>query len=206
MKKLLAAALIAAPLLASANLVQNGSFESVAGTLSNGAWSRYSTSTSGGWTVEATNQLEFRNNVAGAAYDGKIFAELDVDRNARISQTLATTAGQWYELSFAYSNRSGVAVDSNGLIWNFGNTTQQASTLALNNSGGNAWTVFSTKVLATDSSTTLSFAAVGTSDGYGTSLDNISVTTAVPEPETYALMMAGLGVIGAIARRRTKQQ
>jgi hypothetical protein len=31
--------------------------------------------------------------------------------------------------------------------------------------------------------------------------DNFSVT-AVPEPETYALMLAGLGVVGFVARRR----
>jgi hypothetical protein len=30
--------------------------------------------------------------------------------------------------------------------------------------------------------------------------------TAVPEPETYALMLAGLGLIGGIARRRKAKQ
>lgn len=31
------------------------------------------------------------------------------------------------------------------------------------------------------------------------------VTAAVPEPETYAMLLAGLGLIGTIARRRTKK-
>lgn len=37
-----------------------------------------------------------------------------------------------------------------------------------------------------------------------TAIDNLSVT-AVPEPETYALMLAGLGLMGVIARRRNKK-
>ncbi|MEO6746456.1 MAG: FxDxF family PEP-CTERM protein, partial [Caldimonas sp.] len=32
---------------------------------------------------------------------------------------------------------------------------------------------------------------------------NFSITP-IPEPETYALMMAGLGVMGFVARRRRK--
>lgn len=36
----------------------------------------------------------------------------------------------------------------------------------------------------------------------GPLLDNVTVTTAVPEPENYAMMLAGPGLIGLIARRR----
>jgi hypothetical protein len=32
--------------------------------------------------------------------------------------------------------------------------------------------------------------------------DGVTITGAIPEPETYALMLAGLGVVGAVARRR----
>lgn len=36
--------------------------------------------------------------------------------------------------------------------------------------------------------------------------DISAVVTAVPEPETYAMLLAGLGLIGAVARRRKNQQ
>jgi PEP-CTERM motif len=34
--------------------------------------------------------------------------------------------------------------------------------------------------------------------------DSLAVTAAIPEPETYALMMVGLGLLGFVARRRKK--
>jgi hypothetical protein len=41
------------------------------------------------------------------------------------------------------------------------------------------------------------------SSGTAFEVDNVSITPApVPEPETYALMLAGLGAVGFIARRR----
>jgi len=41
--------------------------------------------------------------------------------------------------------------------------------------------------------------------GLGVVVDNVTVTAAVPEPQTYALLLAGLGLVGAAARRRRQQ-
>jgi len=201
MRKVLIAALLATPLFAMANdnLLVNGSFEATA--QGNNSWSIYKPGIAG-WTTDADMGVEVRNNVAGSAFDGVRYVELDTTGNSWISQTLTTTVGQWYTVSFAYSNRNGVATDSNGLKWSFGDTAEVATPLAFNNTGNNQWTTFSTTVLATSASTTLKFWAAGKSDSYGSSLDNISVTAAVPEPETYALMLAGLAAVGLMAKRR----
>ncbi len=47
-------------------------------------------------------------------------------------------------------------------------------------------------------STTFGLSVGGTGAG---KFDNLVVSSPVPEPETYAMMLAGLGLIGAIARR-----
>lgn len=39
--------------------------------------------------------------------------------------------------------------------------------------------------------------------GDGVVLDNVTFTAAVPEPESYAMLLAGLGLIGVVARRRS---
>lgn len=42
----------------------------------------------------------------------------------------------------------------------------------------------------------------GTQFGNGSYNGNISLTSAVPEPETYTMLLAGLGLLGFISRRR----
>lgn len=58
--------------------------------------------------------------------------------------------------------------------------------------------------LLSDMNNVLLFGA--TTTGTSAWIDNasISITTAVPEPETYAMLLAGLGLIGALNRHRSR--
>lgn len=194
MKKLALALLIAAPFAASAaDLVQNGSFE--ANVQSAGTWNIYSNLA--GWS--GAPNIELRNDVAGTAFDGVNFVELDTYRNSAMTQMLTGTAGQ-YVLSFWYSARPDVAAGSNGLsvALDGGAPLNVLETTA----GGsvNNWQHYSALVNF-DGNAALTFSAIGRSDSVGGSLDKVSFTTSpVPEPETYALMLAGLGALGLVAR------
>lgn len=198
MKKILSLALALAPMLATAgpslgpNLLKNGSFE--ANSLTAGQWTTYKSIA--GWTVGA-NQIELRNNAAGSAFDGKNFVELDVYSNSSISQAIATIEGQWYELSFSYANRSdNKKANSNGLGWSFAGLSGEVGKNTATN-----WSTFSTRFQGTGKLETLSFSALGTSDGLGTSLDKVSLN-AVPEPTSLALMAGGLLAMGLVSRRK----
>lgn len=51
--------------------------------------------------------------------------------------------------------------------------------------------------------TSLQFSGTGTNYARYVGIDNLAITLApVPEPETYALLLAGLGLVAAVARKR----
>jgi opacity protein-like surface antigen len=172
----------------AANLVTNGSFE--ANTQAAGTYGTYANLT--GWT--GVTDIELRNNLAGVAQSGVNFVELDTTKNMSMFQDI--TAGGLVQLSFWYAPRWGTASDT--LTYSLGGLTGNV----LSTTGPSGWQQFTGTVdLGAFGTHRLTFAAAGASDGAGGSLDNVSVT-AVPEPETYALMLAGLGLMGAVARRR----
>ena len=173
------------------NLVSNGSFE--ANTQAAGTWSIYSNLT--GWT--GVTDIELRNNVAGVAQDGVNFVELDTTKNMSMYQDF--TGGGLANLSFWYAPRIGNTTDT--LTYQLG--ALSGNVLSTPTSSG--WHQFTGTVdLGAYGTHRLTFAAAGRSDSFGGSLDNVSVT-AVPEPESYALMLAGLGLIAAVARRRRQK-
>lgn len=197
-KNIVACAAIAACSFAAQaqNIVVNGSFEQVSGnnTQNAGSWGIYTSIT--GWT--GTPNIEVRDSVAGNAQHGSNYVELDTYNNSGMFQTI--TGNGWYELSFWYSARQGVAAGSNGLGFTFGNLSGQVLANVAGAPSGNVWQQYTGLVLL-NGATSLMFHGTGRSDSLGGSLDNVSVT-AVPEPESYAMMLAGLALMGSIARRR----
>jgi hypothetical protein len=197
MRTFVLAASLAAPLLASAaDLVTNGSFE--ADAQANGSWAIYNSLT--GWMGPG---IELRDNVAGTAFDGSNFVELDSNKNSSMSQTLTGIAGQ-YVLSFWYSARPNTAPGTNGLSFSLDGSTLGSVLVGVGNSSStHSWQQYSTLV-DFDGSAALTFSAIELGDSYGGSLDKVSFTAAVPEPQTYALMLAGLGAMGLIMSRRNR--
>ena len=187
----------AVPAFASTNLVSNGSFES--NSLASGTWGIFYGNSVKDWNLGPAG-LEIRNGIAGTAQNGLNFVELDTTKNSHIFQTITTVAGQMYNLSFWYAPRAGVSENSNGIAVSWG----ENQSFTVSGEGSGEWTKISFSVMGSGKDK-LQFNAVGKSDSYGGSLDNVSLTAAVPEPESYAMLLAGLGVMGAVARRRSKK-
>ena len=183
----------------AANLVTNGSFESNAQAQAPGDWLNFSNLE--GWTG-GTSGIELRNNVAGTAQNGSHFVELDTTRNSSMYQDISGTG--LVNLSFFYAARPDTTAVTNGLKFEFGTFTGILTGVAGGSTHNWLQYTLSNFLLNASGTTRLSFFATGTSEGLGTSLDNVSVTAVspVPEVETYAMLLAGLGLIGAASRRR----
>ncbi|WP_419813710.1 PEPxxWA-CTERM sorting domain-containing protein [Glacieibacterium sp.] len=93
--------------------------------------------------------------------------------------------------------------------WKVSFGDQQIDTAVLTNAshGFTGWQKENFTFTATNVSQVLSFLAVGTPNGEPpfSLLDGVSVTAAVPEPATWAMMILGMGAVGAASRLRRRQ-
>lgn len=182
------------------NLVGNGSFETQ--TLATGTWKVSSTLSA--WTPGPLG-VELRNGVAGRAQDGLNFVELDTTANSYIVQDLlgaTTSVTDWVTLSFWYSARPNTAAATNGLVFGFGTDLRSLAGLA-NSTTEHQWKQYSGNFFLS-ASDSLRFQAAGVSDGYGMSLDNVVVTSKIPEPGGLALVLAALVGMGTAASVRQR--
>jgi hypothetical protein len=198
---------------AHANLLVNGSFESGAfvnqgnDTMSPPVGSTVIT----GWTV-ATDVIAWigpTNPFGLTASDGSFFLDLTNYQAGPpfggVTQTIATVPGAVYSLSFDLGSSTfwgrpdALTASAAGTSMTF--TAPSTGT-------NNDWQHETMGFTATGAATTITLQ--GTTGINYIGLDNASVDLvslpvgAVPEPETWALLLGGLAAVGGVARRRTR--
>ncbi len=203
----------------SANLVSNGSFETFTGVFGGdgGAQLVPVSTTLTGWTIVGGEVavLKTPNSYSLTASDGNNFMDLAGYTNTGfpkgLSQTLTgLSAGQTYTFSMALGilngNCGSVGPICHGPIEVSGSVGSTSQTFTHNSAlPGNIWGSYGFDFVATDSTMTLTILGVSLPlrNAY-IGLDDVSVVAAnapVPEPETYALMLVGLALLGAATRR-----
>lgn len=170
---------LAAPVQAQSELVVNGGFEQ---------------RSFNGWVQ--TGNFDYTDVMCGAgAYGGECAAIFGSAAGGSIGQTINFgAAGVAYELSFAVQTDGG----QSNLSVLFGGQTL----LALDSPAADDFKLYTYSGFSTGENMTLSFSfSSPISTLY---LDSVSVT-AVPEPQTVALMFAGLAAVGFAARRASKK-
>lgn len=210
----LAAALVLAAGQAAAVTLANGSLESAAeGTIETvGAGT-----SANDWRVTGNNIEFVKNGYSGAgdtvasAQDGDWFVDLNgVSGPGGIGQDIATDVGQQYRIEFWMSGNAGPLGSTRAdgsrtldVLWN--NTVVGTFTFVFQ--PGDQWNNLRWEkhsVLVTGASGLDSLELRSVSTFYmaaGPFVDAVSIS-AVPEPETWALLGAGLGLVALGARRR----
>jgi choice-of-anchor C domain-containing protein len=190
-----AGALLLLPLAASANLVVDGGFEA---QLASDPFQTFSaTSTMGGWTV-AAGSVDLIRDYWQPAADSQSVDMAGFYQNGTIQQTIATTPGSWYHLTFDMSGNPDGPPITKTLKVNFGNTTLD---FTFNTTGithtSMGWQLKSGNFQANGSTTTLSLTDISEpGTAFGAVVDNVSLVP-VPEPTTFiagALLLLPFGV------------
>ena len=190
------------------NLLVNGSFESPSIAGYNYIFYPSGSNAITGWTATGAGETQNTRTEFLPAADG--FQWVDLTGNigydkGLISDAVATEIGSTYRLSFFLGDYAPFGSSTVSVKFNNGPATLFTNVYQ---SGTMDWEQKSFDWIADATSVRISFTGVANgalSNNLGIGLDGVGlekVAVAVPEPETYALMLAGLGLVGAMARRR----
>jgi hypothetical protein len=188
-----------------ANIVSDGGFE----TPTPSGIVPYTGSLGDGWSATAGTIAIFSNadGEGGVAHSGNQFAYLDWAETVNtVSQTLTTVVGQSYTISFWLAD-----TNANAVTVTFGGQTLFNGSAPTNGVGSSSnYVNYTYTVTATYTSTVLAFTGQYTEGGYGTILDDVSVTLGGAPPPTPAprslylclIGLAGLALYAAFQVRR----
>jgi hypothetical protein len=196
-------ALWLAPLIAAfaiqadaSNIVLDPSFE---GPIPNSVWTAPDSLDGDGWFVTAGSAAtDDVTDGIGVPHSGLQFLSLDLNTVLNtVSQPLATTVGQSYEVSFWVADRL-----ADIFIADFGSQVLFNGTAPTNGTSSASDYVNQTYIVTAVSSTTMLSFSGQQNLGGGTLLDDVSVTavSATPEPATFGC--AALGCLALFALRR----
>lgn len=165
---------------AGVNLLKNASFEEFAVQNSQN-WSYFP----GGIPGWSGGNLELQRGILGGSL-GAQHIELDSTSSSAISQSVATIPGNTYTLSFAVRARPSTSAEDNEL------SVSIAGALEATGTGGTPlliadstnWQRHSYTFTAIGESVNVAFADAGTSNSFGTFLDEVSLTNETPSGNT----------------------
>lgn len=150
------------------NLIKNGSFESF--DVASGAWKQFGDDSSGAWT--SNGKMEIWDAYGGvSATEGDQHLELDSERNVNsISQTVETSMGQVYDLSFDARARTNNASNTVEVYWN-GELVSEVDPQF------GAWETLEFQVVGTGGNDVLEFRETSEDNNtYGAFIDNVQLT------------------------------
>jgi hypothetical protein len=197
-KMLLAAALSVAAISAPALAVVNAGFET--GDLS--GW------TAVGGASAVTSHSAGNSSNTWAPVEGNFFARLTAGLGtgvySTLTQTFSLAANQTISGYVGYQAEDYQPFTDDAFLTIGSTVLFTASTFTVGDFGSSGWQAWSFTA-PTAGSYTLQLGVRNTSDNVNTPsamLDGVS-TAVVPEPQTWALMIIGFGLVGVASRRRT---
>jgi hypothetical protein len=188
----------------AANLLVNGGFEA----------SNSPTATPPGWTNIGHSDGVISYTIFNTpAYDGDFFYDLGGFGDPPgpvgdgIEQTVATTAGTTYRLTFGLTSESGPGAGPSQIEILIGSQSTFFDLISGNIPLGVAFTTHTIDYVATGASTTIQFIETLNISGGNNDpmIDGVSFgvpSGSVPEPAAWTLLIGGFGFAGAALRRR----